>query len=69
MGDLGHFVCGHHNRTMATVPVPRLTAQQVSHSIITAAMKVHSELGAGLLESAYAACLQYELSIASTVTA
>jgi GxxExxY protein len=24
-------------------------------------MKVHSELGAGLLESAYAACLQFEL--------
>jgi len=25
-------------------------------------MKVHSELGAGLLESAYSACLQFELS-------
>jgi GxxExxY protein len=27
-------------------------------------MKVHTELGAGLLESTYAACLQYELQIA-----
>lgn len=40
---------------------PRNTAQEVSHAVITAAMKVHSELGAGLLESAYAARLQYEL--------
>ena len=30
--------------------------------IIDAAMKVHSALGPGLLESAYAACLKYELS-------
>jgi GxxExxY protein len=47
---------------MATTPIHHLTAQQVSHAVITAAMKVHSALGAGLLESAYAACLQYELS-------
>jgi len=37
-------------------------AQEVSHAIISAAMKVHTELGAGLLESAYTACLQFELS-------
>ena len=47
---------------MATVPGCRLTAQQVSHAVITAAMKVHTELGAGLLESTYTACLQYELN-------
>ncbi len=36
-------------------------AQEVSHAVITAAMRVHSGLGPGLLESAYTACLQYEL--------
>ncbi len=47
---------------MATAPIHRLTSQQVSHAIITAAMKVHTELGPGLLESTYTACLQHELS-------
>jgi|SRR5437870_10467718 len=47
---------------MATFPLPRPTAQQVSHAVITAAMRVHTELGPGLLESAYTACLQYELN-------
>ncbi|HTQ38651.1 MAG TPA: GxxExxY protein [Pirellulales bacterium] len=34
----------------------------VSGMIIDAAMKVHSRLGPGLLESAYEACLRFELS-------
>ncbi|HEY2392872.1 MAG TPA: GxxExxY protein [Candidatus Angelobacter sp.] len=38
-----------------------LTANEVSHVVITAAMKVHSALGPGLLESAYEACLAHEL--------
>ena len=38
-----------------------MTANEVSHDIITAAMKVHSALGPGLLESAYEACLAHEL--------
>jgi GxxExxY protein len=35
---------------------------QISGEIIDAAMKVHSRLGPGLLESAYEACLRFELS-------
>jgi len=46
---------------MATFAVRRVSAQNVSHAIITAAMKVHTELGPGLLESTYQACLQFEL--------
>jgi GxxExxY protein len=34
---------------------------EVSGQIVDAAMKVHSALGPGLLESAYEACLKYEL--------
>jgi GxxExxY protein len=46
---------------MATSLVHRITAHQISHAVITAAMKVHSGLGPGLLESTYSACLQFEL--------
>ena len=46
---------------MASFAVHRRTAQEVSHAIITAALRVHSELGPGLLESTYGACLQHEL--------
>jgi GxxExxY protein len=34
----------------------------ISHDVITAAMKVHSALGPGLLESAYEVCLALELA-------
>ena len=49
---------------MATTPICQVSAQQVSHAVITAAMKVHSELGAGLLESTYQACVAHELKLA-----
>ena len=39
----------------------RETLNQLSEMIIGAAIAVHKELGPGLLESAYEACLEYEL--------
>src|ERR1700742_3236699 len=38
-----------------------MTPHEISHSVIGAALKVHSVLGPGLLESAYEACLAHEL--------
>ncbi|NLV25127.1 MAG: GxxExxY protein [Deltaproteobacteria bacterium] len=35
--------------------------KELTGQIIAAAMKVHTQLGPGLLESAYEACLEYEL--------
>lgn len=38
-----------------------ITEHELSHQVIKAALKVHSALGPGLLESTYKACLAYEL--------
>ncbi|HZU34187.1 MAG TPA: GxxExxY protein [Candidatus Angelobacter sp.] len=38
-----------------------MTPQEISHAVIGAALRVHSALGPGLLESAYEACLAHEL--------
>jgi len=38
-----------------------MKVNEVSAQVVDAAMKVHSALGPGLLESAYEACLVYEL--------
>jgi GxxExxY protein len=43
---------------LATKP---MTAHEINHAVISAALKVHSALGPGLLESAYEACLAHEL--------
>jgi hypothetical protein len=46
---------------MGTAAIHRLSPQEVSRAIITAAMSVHSEWGPGLPESAWQACLHHEL--------
>ena len=38
-----------------------MNVNEVSGAIVDAAMKVHTALGPGLLESAYQACLKHEL--------
>jgi GxxExxY protein len=38
-----------------------MTIEEVGHAIIGAAIKIHSVVGPGLLESAYETCLVYEL--------
>ena len=38
-----------------------MTENQIGDAIIASAMKVHSAVGPGLLESAYETCLLYEL--------
>ncbi len=38
-----------------------MTEDELGHKIIGAALKVHSVVGPGLLESAYETCLLYEL--------
>src|SRR6185312_3569584 len=47
--------------TAAKLASTSMTANEISHCVITAAMKVHSTLGPGLLESTYEACLAHEL--------
>ena len=46
---------------MATAVAVPLRVNQVSGAVVSAAMRVHSVVGPGLLESAYEACLAHEL--------
>ena len=39
-----------------------MTTNELTHTIIGAAIRVHKTLGPGLLESAYRVCLAYELN-------
>jgi GxxExxY protein len=61
MTDLGVASFWSTESGMATAPSHRLAAHGVSHAVIHAALLVHTELGPGLLESTYGACLQFEL--------
>jgi GxxExxY protein len=45
----------------APTPFRSLRVNQVTGTIVSSAMHVHSVLGPGLLESAYQACLAHEL--------
>lgn len=45
----------------AQSPTEGLQVNEITRAIIGAAMKVHSTLGPGLLESAYNICLTHEL--------
>ncbi len=45
----------------STMPVQRTFKRDLTQQIIGAAIKLHRNLGPGLLESAYEACLAYEL--------
>jgi GxxExxY protein len=40
-----------------------VTEEEIGHALIGAAIKIHSALGPGLLESAYETCLIYELEM------
>jgi GxxExxY protein len=40
-----------------------MTANEITHQIIGAAIEVHKHLGPGLLESAYEECLAHELQL------
>ncbi|MCB1628721.1 MAG: GxxExxY protein [Xanthomonadales bacterium] len=51
-------------RQTSTIDPPDARTEALAKVVIDAAFRVHSELGPGLLESVYEACLAYELEAA-----
>ncbi|HET9407019.1 MAG TPA: GxxExxY protein [Candidatus Sulfotelmatobacter sp.] len=49
----------------ASLPRSPRTINELTGTVIGAAIKIHRRLGPGLLESAYEACLAHELSLAA----
>ena len=47
--------------TQTFEPIPR-SVDEVARDVVDAAMRVHTALGPGLLESAYEICLAHELA-------
>ncbi len=64
LGGGGNALIVNHEGTKKTMkefkPLDRET-ERLAKEIVDAAFKVHKELGPGLLESVYEACLSYEL--------
>src|SRR5258708_4438113 len=56
--------CSRYSRERVVNPavMDAEALNQISKTVLDAAFAVHSELGPGLLESTYKACLAYELS-------
>jgi GxxExxY protein len=52
---------------VSTAPKPGRSAEAISREIIAAAMKVHTAVGPGLLESAYEAFVSFELQRAGLI--
>lgn len=49
------------NLTRDTISANKMNIERIGKDIVHCAVKVHTELGPGLLESAYQKCLAYEL--------
>lgn len=63
------FLTSHHgaHREHRGLAVDKEKLNELTETIIGAAIRVHRELGPGLLESTYEACLSYELAQAGLV--
>jgi hypothetical protein len=60
VGILGQAL--HHGGKEDTEVLLHMLHDEITSRVLTAAMKVHTALGAGCLESTYDACLRYQLT-------